>query len=52
MKKKILQYFANLILDLAKKAMDDNDSEAFHKIYNFGDWYDTMCVYYFDVYLD
>jgi len=49
MKKKILQYFANLILDLAKKVMDDNESKAFQNIYNFGIWYDTMCVYYFDV---
>ena len=52
MKKKILQYFANFIVVLAKKAMENNDSKAFQKLYNFGISYDTMCVYYFDVYLD
>jgi len=52
MKKRILQYFGDKLLDFARKALDANDIELFQRVYDIGIMYDIICIYYFDVYLD
>ena len=49
MKVKILQKFADLIIT---RLENSNDDDIFQFYYELGIWFDSLCINYFDIYLD